>query len=351
MPVLTTAIGSHPKAPDCPVPGWFAIRAIHRPQPTRTYSTFLRDRTPDSTARLDRATQDAVREQVEAGVDIPSEGEIRRGHYVYYHLRHLDGFSFERLSAKVMRDGQWQAEVPTVIGPIKAGASFLVRDWQIAQAASERPVKITLPGPLTIIDSTADAYYGEPRRLASALAAALNVEIRRLADAGCRWIQIDEPVFARKPDDALAYGIDCLGTCFAGLPPEVNRVVHICCGYPTELDQDNYPKADAGAYFRLAEALDAAPVDHVSIEDAHRHNDLTLLDHFRRRGVILGVVDVARRRIESVDEIRARLQAALDHIEPDRLLAAPDCGLIMLDRPTAIAKLANLAEAAHGIGR
>ena len=137
-----------------------------------------------------------------------------------------------------------------------------------------------MPGPLTIIDSTADVYYGDEAALAAALACVLNTEIRALAEAGCRWIQIDEPVFARKPRETLDYGISALTRCFEGVPDSVNRAVHICCGYPNVVDQDSFHKADQRAYCQLANALDAAPVDAISIEDAHRHNNLDLLGLF-----------------------------------------------------------------------
>ena len=195
-----------------------------------------------------------------------------------------------------------------------------------------------------------DAHYGDQRRLAMDLAAVLNVEIGRLAAAGCRWIQVDEPVFARKPVPALDYGVEALARCFHDVPAGVTRTVHICCGYPAGVDDDTYPKADRGAYFTLADALEAAPVDAISLEDAHRHNDLTLLERFAASTVLLGVVGIARTRVEPVDEIRARLMAALDHIDADRLIAAPDCGLIMLDRATARAKLEHLAAAAKSVG-
>ncbi|MCH7555417.1 MAG: cobalamin-independent methionine synthase II family protein [Proteobacteria bacterium] len=349
MPLLTTTIGSYPKPDDTPVPGWFAIRDRHRTNPTEAYSAFLRNMPEGAPAALDRATEEVVREQAAIGIDVPTDGEVRREHYIYYHLRRLQGFDFDRLSVKVMRGGTWQAEIPTVVGPLAAGPGFLVRDWRTAQGVTDRRVKITVPGPLTIMDSTADAHYGDERKLAFALADALNVEIRRLAEAGCSWIQVDEPVFARKPDRALDYGVEALGRCFAGVTAPVNRVVHICCGYPSELDQEDYPKADQQSYFALADALEAAPIDAVSLEDAHRHNDLKLLERFRSTKVILGVVGIARTRIEPVEEIRARLTQALEHIDAERLIAGPDCGLIMLERPTAMAKLANLVAAAQSL--
>ena len=350
MPLLTTTIGSYPKPDYTPVPGWFAIRDRHRTNPTEAYSAFLRNMPEGAPATLDRATEEVVREQAAIGIDVPTDGEVRREHYIYYHLRHLQGFDFDRLSVKVMRGGAWQAEIPTVVGPLAAGPGFLVRDWRTAQGVTDRRVKITLPGPLTIMDSTADAHYGDERKLAFALADALNVEIRRLAKAGCTWIQVDEPVFARQPECALDYGMEALGRCFAGISAPVARAVHICCGYPRALDQEDYPKADRRAYFALADAIEDAPVDAVSIEDAHRPNDLGILERFRTIRVILGVVGIARSRIEPVEEIRTRLADALEHIDAERLIAGPDCGLIMLDRPTATAKLRNLVAAAKSLG-
>ena len=293
--------------------------------------------------------REVVAEQTGIGIDVPTDGEIRREHYIYYHCRQLEGFDFTSLVTRSMRDGGWVADVPAVTGPIRAGAAFLVRDWQVAQSATDQPVKLTLPGPLTIAASTHDAYYGDDRRLSDALAAALNVEILRLAEAGCRFVQIDEPVFAREPERALAFGIDAIARCFHGVPAEVRRIVHVCCGYPSSLDTEDYPKADRDAYFELADPLEAAPLDAVSIEDAHRHNDLRLLERFGSTTVILGLVDIARTRVETVDEIRRRLQAALEHIDAARLVAAPDCGLAMLDRTLAVAKLQNVVAAARDV--
>lgn len=345
----TTTIGSYPKPDYAPVPGWFDIRDVHGKSPTRTYSAFLRDRPANAEELLNRATEDVVREQAEIGIDIPTDGEVRREHYIYYHLRHIEGFDFDNLTVATMRDGSWKAEVPTVVAPLRAGPPFLPQDWRVAQSSTDSPVKITVPGPLTIIDSTANAYYASQRDLAFALADVLAVEIERLAEAGCQWIQVDEPLFARRPDRALAYGVEALDRCFARLPAAVNKVVHVCCGYPSALDLAEYPKADQHAYFDFAAAIDQSSVDTISLEDAHRHNDLSLLDRFARKAIILGVVNIARTRVETADEIRERLIAALDHIDRHRLIAAPDCGLIMLDRETAVAKLRNLVAAARTV--
>ncbi|MBT6116493.1 MAG: hypothetical protein HOH66_01340 [Rhodospirillaceae bacterium] len=187
------------------------------------------------------------------------------------------------------------------------------------------------------------------RALGTALAEALNSEVRALAATGCRWIHVDEPVFARKSTEALAHGIENLERCFHGVGEDVKRVVHICCGYTDQLDAVDYPKADRGAYLALSGALDEAAFDALSLEDAHRHNDLALFERFARKTLIVALFGVARSRVETVEEIRARLSALLDHIEPARLMAAPDCGLGLLPRATARAKLGNLVAAARSV--
>ena len=213
-----------------------------------------------------------------------------------------------------------------------------------------RPVKITVPGPLTIADTLVDEHYGEPAALGAALAEALNFEILALAEAGCRHIQIDEPVFARYPRAALGFGVDHLERCFHGLPAAVTRSVHICCGYPERLDQEDYLKAAPETYFDFSAALDDAAIDAISIEDAHRPNDLALLERFSKTTVILGVVAIAVSRVEAVEAIAGRLRQALEHIDAARLWAAPDCGLAMLPRECARQKLINLCAAAKAVG-
>ena len=348
MPLRTTTIGAYPKPDYVQVPDWFRNRG--RGRGTEAYTEFMRDADAAVEDSLVRATQEIVREQVEAGIDIPSEGEIRRDNYIYYHCRHLDGFDFDNLIEKAMRNGAWTELVPQVAGPIRAGAAFLPQDWRIAQAVTDRPVKITVPGTLTVTDSVADRHYGDARKLAAELADALNRELHALAEAGCRWIQIDEPLFARWPDQALDHGIENLERAFHGLPESVTRAVHICCGYPDHLDQADYVKADGSAYFTLADALEDTSIQAVSIEDAHRHNDLSLLERFASKAVIFGVIAIARSRVETVAEIEARLRAALAHIDADRLIAAPDCGLGFLPRETVRAKLANMTAAAKQVG-
>ena len=351
MSLMTTTIGAYPKPDYVTVPDWFTVTdGPDSANPTGDWAEAVAELGDRAQAIFERGARAAVIDQVEAGIDIPSEGEIPRENYIHYHCRHLSGIDFKRLTEKTLRNGAYQAYLPTVVDAVSPRELFLSHDWQAAQAATDKPVKITMPGPMTISDTVADAYYDDPKRLGLDLANALNAEVLALAEAGCKYIQIDEPLFARKPQAALEHGLENLERAFHGCPLSVVRTVHMCCGYPDRLDNPDYPKADPNAYFQLADAVEASSIMAVSIEDAHRHNDLSLLEQFSKTSIILGVVAIAESRVESVDEIRARLAAALGHIDGDRLIAAPDCGLGMLGRELALAKLRNLVAAAHMLG-
>ncbi len=343
MPLKTTTIGAFPKPAYVPIKDWF-----HVDMAEENYQSDVVDNWSDDTA-LDRdfrrATHEVVAEQIACGIDIPTDGEQRRENYVHYQCRHFSGFDFVNLEQRVMRNGAYVTDLPAIRGKISAGTPVLPRDFHEAQTASDRPVKITLPGPLTIMDTTADAFYDDPRRLGRDLAEALNAEVLALAAAGCRYIQIDEPVFARKPVEALAFGVDNLERVFHGLPGHVNRVAHMCCGYPDRLDNPDYPKADPVAYFDLIAALDGR-IDALSIEDCHCNNRLELFESFEKTSAIVGFVDIAVSRVEPVDEIVERMAKVLGILPAARVIAAPDCGLGFLGRDLAVQKLTNLCLAA-----
>ncbi|MEM7191076.1 MAG: cobalamin-independent methionine synthase II family protein [Pseudomonadota bacterium] len=349
MPLKTTCIGAYPKPDYVPIRDWFQVGLGSEDYNETVIGGWQAGQSDDAQTLMDRATAEVVAEQLECGIDVPTDGEVRRENYVHYQCRHFDGFDFENLTERVLRNGAYQVELPTIRGKVRArGQSVLVRDWQIAEKAAGRPVKITLPGPMTISDTTADEYYGDPARQAADLADALNVEVHALVDAGCRHIQIDEPIFARKPDAALAFGTDTLARCFHGVPSDVTRVMHMCCGYPSKLDDPDYPKADPDAYLQIAEAVDGI-VDEISIEDAHRHNPDELFGMFSTSALIVGFVRIASSAIEPVEEIRARIHDVLQHLPKDRLIAAPECGLGFLGRDLARQKLSNLCAAAQSV--
>ncbi len=343
--MLTTTIGSYPKPEFMTVPGFIA----KHPNPTARYSEWLKTRTEEDLQRVVEGTKEIVSEQCTCGVDIPTDGEAPREHYIYYHLRQIKGYDFENLATRNMRGDSWQALVPCARQKIEAAGPFLAHDWKIAQSATKSPVKMTVPGPFTITGTTANEYYPDEKSLCMDLADALNVEIKRLAEAGCQYIQVDEPVFARKPELAMDWGFEAVERCFHGVPDSVTRVMHMCCGYPSKLNYDDYPKADRNAYFQLAEGIDSSSINALSIEDAHRHNDLSLLEKFKNTTILFGVVHIANTRVETVDEIRERLSQALEHIDADRLIAAPDCGLAMLPRELVVQKLKNMCEAAKSL--
>ena len=351
MPLLTTTIGAYPKPDYVTIPDWFTNRTEKMRNPTRDYVEALRTLGDRAEEIFARGTREVVLDQVNAGIDIPTDGEIRRENYIHYHCRHLDGIDFDNLSTVDIRNGAYtDARLPTITGPIRARGNFLTPDWQLAQSFTDRSMKITMPGPMTISGTVVDAFYGGPDKRGIDIAQALNHEILALAESGARHVQIDEPLFARRPAEALTYGIEHIDRCFEGVSDSVTRTVHMCCGYPDALDKPEFPKADTGSYMQIAAAIEDSTIQAVSIEDAHRHNDLSLLEMFETTTVILGVVDVSSSRIETVDEIETRLEEALEHIDAHRLILAPDCGLGLLTRSMAIEKLTNLAMAAKRVG-
>jgi 5-methyltetrahydropteroyltriglutamate--homocysteine methyltransferase len=353
MAILTTCIGSYPKPNYVPMRDWFQIQdglTKTSGKVTRKANEVAACEDDESEALYVRATKEAIEDQISCGVSIPTDGEQRRENYIHYHCRHLHGFDFQELTKRTLRDGAYAAELPTIRSKITAkDENFLDHDFKVAQSFTTHPVKITVPGPTTIMDTCANEYYTDERQLAFDLADALNHEIRALAAAGCKYIQVDEPLFARNVERALDYGVECLDRCFDGVDDQVTRVMHMCCGYPGHLDDEEYHKADRSSYFRLAGAIDASTINQVSLEDAHRYNDLTLLEKFTQSTVIFGSVAIAQSQVESVEEIVKRLQSAANHIDKDRLIAAPDCGLAMLGRELAMTKLTNLCEAASQV--
>lgn len=351
MSIQTTTIGAYPKPPSTPVPDWFNDgMATYGGNPTAEWVAAMGKLGENADTAFSKATQEVISDQVNAGIDIPTDGEVRRDNYIYYHCRHLEGIDFKRMSPKNFRDGAEQGMVPTIRGPIRATHTFLVDDWKFAQLYTDKPVKITMPGPLTISDTLADDYYADKKRLGADFADALNREILELARSGCQHIQIDEPVFVRQLDNALDFGFENIDRAFYNCPRSVTRTVHMCCSYPDRLDNPNYLKGPPDSYAQLIDAIEDSSIMAVSIEDAHDHLELNILERLGTTKLILGVVAIGKSRVESVEEIQDRLNAALLHIDADRLLASPDCGLGLLGRELTLQKLNKLSAAAHTLG-
>jgi len=301
-----------------------------------------------------RATKETIELQEQLGYDVITDGEMRRDKYIYGFCRTLDGFDFENSEEKLCRNGAWVGRLPRVVSEVQVkevqkGDTSPAKEWKIAQSMATVPVKFTLPGPMTIADTVVNKYYESDRQLSGKMVSCINKAVLDLVNNGCKYIQIDEPVLVRYPDRAIDYGIDDLEKCFEGVPDDVTKIVHMCCGYPEYLDQEDYQKAEQDAYMKVAEKLDSTKIDQVSIEDAHRRNDLKLFEKFKTTKVILGVIDVVRSRVETVDEIKQHARDVMKVLPRERLILAPDCGLIFLPDDIMKEKLKNMRKAASEI--
>ena len=346
--MLTTVIGAYPKPSFLQLPDWFnAEGGTDTLKPTVDYNNAIKKMGEDAESIFLKAAKEVIDDQIECGIDIITDGEVRRENYIHYHCRHITGVDFNTLTEKIARTGNYKCWLPTIVAKVEAQDSFLVHDWKVSQKLSSKPVKITIPGPMTIADTIANTYYKSDDKMGFDLAEVINVEIKRLQKAGCKYIQVDEPLFARKPQQAIDFGIDNLAKCFEGLEnTEIEKITHICCGYPDKLDVINYPKAPLDSYKKIAKALDASLIDSVSIEDAHRYNDLELLRNFTKTKVIFGLIKIASSQIETKEEIENRVLDALNYIDKKQLIAAPDCGLGHLPRQLAIEKLKIMVDVA-----
>ena len=346
--MLTTVIGAYPKPSFLQLPDWFnAEGGTDTLKPTVDYDDAIKKMGKETESIFLKAAKEVIDDQIECGIDIITDGEVRRENYIHYHCRHITGVDFNTLTEKIARTGNYKCWLPTIVAKVEAQDSFLVHDWKVSQKLSSKPVKITIPGPMTIADTIANTYYKSDDKMGFDLAGVINVEIKRLQKAGCKYIQVDEPLFARKPQQAIDFGIDNLAKCFEGLEnTEIEKITHICCGYPDKLDVINYPKAPLDSYKKIAKALDASLIDSVSIEDAHRYNDLELLRNFTKTKVIFGLIKIASSQIETKEEIENRVLDALNYIDKQQLIAAPDCGLGHLPRQLAIEKLKIMVDVA-----
>ena len=346
--MLTTVIGAYPKPDYLKITDWFNAKGgTDTATPTKFYEDEIKKMGADAEAIFDKAAKEVIKDQLDCGIDIITDGEIKRENYIHYHCRHLNGVDFNTLTEKVARTGNYKCWLPTITNKISATDPFLVNEWKSNQSLSNKPVKVTIPGPMTITDTIANTHYTSDEEMGYDLAIAINVEIKRLVDAGCKYIQVDEPLFARKPDNALAFGIKNLEKCFDGInQSDVEKITHICCGYPDKIDAVDYPKAPLDSYKKIAKALDSSKIDSVSIEDAHRYNDLSLLKNYKNTKIIFGVIKIASSKIETAEEIEDRIKETLKFISKEQLIVAPDCGLGHLNRELAIKKLKIMSLAA-----
>lgn len=301
---------------------------------------------------LDRAALEAIKDQNGAGIDIVTDGEERRGHYVLHIVNRLMGVDARNLKPITMRAGTARQNAPRVIGKLGYSGPLLMDEFRFTKRHAAGTAKIGLPGPSTVADCVADEYYGGDRkRLAFDYADAIRHEVAALIDAGCEVVQFDDPVLLRHPEAAQAWGLEALERCFAGLQDRATFIVHICRGYPNKpLERKGIAyKADQSYYRDILGWLAESRLDVVSIEGAAGKLDVSALGAIGRKAVMLGVVDVGDNEVESVPSLVARAAEALRYVPKGQLLLAPDCGMLELSRASARQKLVNLALAARAL--
>lgn len=289
----------------------------------------------------DDAARVAIRVQERAGIDIVSDGEQRREHYLTHLSENMGGFDYKNLVEKPIRGGRSRAMVGQCIGPIEHTGPITIADLSFLKQEADRPVKVTLPGPMTIVDSTYNDHYDDDRDMAFAWAEAINKEARLLDELGPAIIQFDEPCFSRYPEMVLEWGIEALDRCIAGLKAET--AVHVCYGYP----RPNSPKRPiVDSYPTIIAALENSKIDILALEFEGANLDPALLKACPSKKVMFGCVFNSDSVMETPQYVASRLLAAAEYLPPDQILAAPDCGLAPMSFDTAAEKLGVMVQGA-----
>jgi 5-methyltetrahydropteroyltriglutamate--homocysteine methyltransferase len=333
LPKLPTSIvGSLPQ------PGWLIDRdRLAHQFPPRVRAKELWRVAPELLEEAqDDATLLAIRSQEEAGLDILTDGEIRRESYSNHFATALDGIDLDNPGTVPNRSGK-AITVPRVTGELHRPAPIQVRDVRFLRAHTDRTVKITVPGPFTMAQQAQDDHYGDDRALALAYADVVREEIADLFAAGADIVQIDEPWLQARPEVARTYGAEAVSRALEGAPGPVH--VHLCFGYAAMVAER--PEG----YSFLPELADT-PADAISVETAQSHLDPATLRPLRGKGIALGVLDLSTPEVETPEVIADRVRRALDDVDVDKLLLSSDCGLKYLPRESAAGKMRALAQAA-----
>ncbi len=329
----TSLVGSYPQ------PEWLIDRGrlAHR-FPPRVRARELWRIAPE---HLEEAQQDAtrvaIRDQELAGLDIITDGEIRRESYSNRFATALDGVDIDNPGTALDRSGH-PNPVPRVVGPVRRREPVEAADLEFLRANTDRPVKITVPGPFTMAQQAQNDYYAGEQDLALAYAEAVNEEIKDLFAAGADIVQIDEPYMQARPEKARQFGVRVLNRALDGVTG--TTAVHICFGYAAIIH-------DRPAGYSFLPELAQASCDQVSIETAQSGLDCSVLSVLDGKTIILGVLDLSDPSVETTDEVAARVRRALTYVPPERIVLAPDCGMKYLPRGSAFGKLQAMTQAAH----
>jgi 5-methyltetrahydropteroyltriglutamate--homocysteine methyltransferase len=334
--LATTIAGSLPK------PAWLA-------EPNQLWAPWKLE--GDALAQ---GKQDAVRlalfDQEHAGIDIVTDGEQTRRHFVTTLIEGLDGVDFANKKTVRIRN-RYDADVPMVVGPVARRHPVFVDDARFVVAESRRPVKYTLPGPMTMVDTLYDGHYRSRQKLAFAFADILNEEARAIEAAGVAVVQFDEPAFNVYFDEVREWGIAALERAASGL--RCKTAVHICYGYGIKANIEW--KKTLGDKWRQYEQtfplLAASAIDQVSLECANSHVPLELIGLLAGKDVLVGAIDVANEQVETPEQVAATIRAALAYVPADRMYPCTNCGMVPLARDVARGKLRALAEGAAIVRR
>ena len=334
--IETTVVGSYPQ------PGWLIDRdklgskvpRVRAPEIWRIPKEFLEEAQDDATLL-------AIRDMELAGIDIISDGEMRRESYSNRFATALEGVDIVNPGSTINRTGV-RAVVPRITGPIRRKGPVEVRDVQFLRTSTKKRIKITLPGPFTMTQQAQDDYYKDEEALAMAYAAAVNEEMRDLKRAGADVIQIDEPWLQARADRAARYGVKAINRALEGI--EGTTVVHLCFGYAAAV------KDKPAGYSFLAQLADTRATQ-ISLEAAQPRLDLSIAKALLPKSVMVGVIDLGTSTVETPEVVAQRIRAALEHVPADKLVVAPDCGMKYLPRDAAFGKLVSLAKGAAMVRR
>jgi 5-methyltetrahydropteroyltriglutamate--homocysteine methyltransferase len=333
----TSLVGSYPQ------PEWLIDRAkLAGRFPPRVRAKELWRVAPEFLDQAqDDATLIAIRDQERAGLDIITDGEMRRESYSNRFATALDGVDMENHGTALDRSGH-PNPVPRVVGRIQRRHAVETRDVAFLRANTDRKIKITVPGPFTMAQQAQNDFYKDEAEMAHDYAIAVNAEIRDLFAAGADYVQVDEPYMQARPDKARAYGLAALDRALEGI--EGQTAVHICFGYAAIIH------ARPTGYSFLPE-LCKCRVRQISIETAQSNLDTSVLKNFSDQTIILGVIDLANHKVETPEIVAGRIRRALPHIDPARIILAPDCGMKYLPRDVAFGKMRAMVEGAALVRR
>src|SRR5271170_7392441 len=328
----TTIAGSLPK------PAWLAA-------PNKLWAPWRLEGEELATAK-DDATLLAIKLQEDAGIDIVRDGEQARQHFVHGFLEAVDGIDFNKKVEMGIRNDRYKAMCPTVVGELKLRARVHAREARVARAHTTKKLKFTLPGPMTIVDTIADAHYGDRVKMALAFAGLLNEEARGLAADGVDVIQFDEPAFNVYMDDAAGWGIEALHRAIEGVAAV--SAVHICYGYgiPANIEWKSTLGSEWRQYETFFPALAKSRIDQVSLECINSRVPMSVLKLLGGKDVLIGVIDVATDKIETPQEVAAVIAKAAKYVAVQKIVACTNCGMAPMRREIAALKLEALARGA-----